>query len=560
MTLVAAHFSTRLPTISLTGLQLPDRWYLDFICHRQPEHTKPYLYGIQALSGQNVTVYILSSGICHSSWYDTRTRWLVGAEGVDYVGYGSNMALLVGGYRFGVAQRCNLVSVNVYDNTGLVQADLYEAGVNAILADHESLNNKTSIVITSALREPKYGEFLVRHDLDRATKKLIDAGFIVVSAAGDGLRDGLTDVCKGPMLASACSPNQLEDMFVISSVDITGHFPLFANYGDSVTAFAPGVDIGTLDKNGSFIVASSTRLSAAIVGGIFALYLEKFPYASIKDLHTFVADHFLLDGNTDAYPLDRLQKDVFMSEEFGHFRLIDESGALFPYLTDTKTKFLLAHAFFTKVLLSIPSLSLGQVLANTQFELELNAKLTNLYNEDKPCLYELLDVQPSSIGHFNIGETTGKLFGVIGDIDSPQTVSLTISISDGLHQFRDVFSLYVQPNYVERQIIGGALRGSLTNVVGLDINKPFLNKTLDIKNVIPTPTTKHIPIFREVLLYANAKTTNSQLQSLYLKTTTDKDTGVFSFEVLPGSYNAIVLDPNNQYDACQLSNLKANSV
>ena len=59
------------------------------------------------------------------------------------------------------------------------------------------------------------------------------------------------------------------------------------------------------------------------------------------------------------------------------------------------------------------TLSLGQVLANTQFELELNAKLKNLYDEDKPCLYELIDIQPNSIGQFNIGETTGKLFGVI---------------------------------------------------------------------------------------------------------------------------------------------------
>jgi len=559
MTLAAVNCRTISPTVSLTGLQLPDRWYLDFICRRQPNHTKPYLYGIQALSGQNVTVYILSSGVCHSAWYNTRIRWLVGDEGVDYVGHGSGIALLLGGYRFGVAPRCNLVSVNVYNNSGLIQPDLYEDGVNAILEDHATLNNKTSIVVTSALREPKYGEFLVQHDLDRATRKLIDAGIIVVSSAGDGLRDSLTDECKGPMLASACSPNQLEDMFVVSSIDIDGHFPLFANYGDSVTAFAPGVDIGTLDKNGSFIVASSTRLSAALVGGIFALYLEKFPYASIHDLQVFVADHFLLNGNTDPYPLDRLQKDLFMGEDLGHFRLVDDSGALFPYLTNTQTKFLLAHVFFTKVLLNMTTLSLGQVLANTQFELELNAKLKNLYDEDKPCLYELIDVQPNSIGQFNIGETTGKLFGVIGDIDSPQTIILTISISDGLHQYRDNFSLYVQPNYVERQVIGGTLKGSLTNVVGLDIDEPFTSKILSIKAVMPLPTTKYVPIFREVLLYKNAQTTNLQLQSLYLKTTTNENTGAFSFEVAPGSYNAIVLDPNNQYDAYQLSNLKANS-
>jgi len=101
MTLAAVNCRTVLPTISLTGLQLPDRWYLDFICHRQPNHTKPYLYGIQALSGQNVTVYILSSGVCYSAWYNTRTRWLVGNEGVDYVGHGSGIALLLGGYRCG---------------------------------------------------------------------------------------------------------------------------------------------------------------------------------------------------------------------------------------------------------------------------------------------------------------------------------------------------------------------------------------------------------------------------------------------------------------------------
>ena len=71
------------------------------------------------------------------------------------------------------------------------------------------------------------------------------------------------------------------------------------------------------------------------------------------------------------------KKDIFESDDFGTFQLMYDSGTIFPYLINTKVPFRLAHAFFTTAIVSVPTTSLGTILANTQFEIPIGVKLKN---------------------------------------------------------------------------------------------------------------------------------------------------------------------------------------
>ena len=68
MTLAVINAKTTTPQFSGNLIQLPDRWYLDFLCRRTLPQTQPYLFGTQALNGADVTVYVLASGICSSKF------------------------------------------------------------------------------------------------------------------------------------------------------------------------------------------------------------------------------------------------------------------------------------------------------------------------------------------------------------------------------------------------------------------------------------------------------------------------------------------------------------
>lgn len=548
MTLAVMSAKTTTPQFSGNLIQLPDRWYLDFLCRRTLPPTQPYLFGTQALNGADVTIYVLASGICSSKFFGNRVRYLLGDAGVDSLGYGSAMAFVLGGYGHGMATKCKFVSLNVYTNEK-VDATLYNQAVELILADVATLQGRSAIVLTCAIREPTFGDLVVYKDLNVATNKLIEAGLIIVSCAGDGLWDTNTAELKGPILAEACAPNQLDSVFTIGAIDIHGVIPSFSNYGRAVTAFAPGVDITTLNKDGKFILLSSTKLSAALVASIFALYLEKFPFATIQDINKFVYEHFLPTGNAEPYPLTQLQKDIFESNDFGTFQLMYDSGTIFPYLINTKVPFRLAHAFFTTAIVSVPTTSLGTILANTQFEIPIGVKLKNLYEDEKPCMYTLISVTPN-IGEFKIGEQSGILFGFIEDIDTTTVCVLEIGVSDGLNQYRGQFTLHIQPNYVDKQLVGGSLRGILPNVSGLDLIDTVHPPGLFLDELVPPLQSRQIPIKRDLMLlstYGNKFMGN---------VVTDFATGQFFKEVPVGSYTAIVFDKDNLYDVFVLDNIQ----
>lgn len=352
-------------TFKAIGANLPDRWYLDFICRRDVTHTTPHRQGSLALTGQAVTVYILSTGVRNSSFFGNRLSWLLGDSNEDLVGDGTGVAFILGANKYGVASRCNMVSLCVYDSTGL-NFDLYKQGVDLILANQTT----PCLVITTAIQSPKYGYLVIDADVDYDTQRLLDAGLTVIAGAGDGLVDAINGELKGPILAEVVHPNQFEEVITVGALAADLTLPLFTNYGYAVNAFAPGVDLCTLNTAGEFTIASSTRLASAIVTGILALYLEKFPQATRANLTTFIKEHFFNQQLAVPYPLERLQKDPFFTEDYGLLGLRTATGFPYHYLTDTQVPCRIAYAFFTRALLEINVIQLGTVLANIHFEIQ----------------------------------------------------------------------------------------------------------------------------------------------------------------------------------------------
>lgn len=530
---------------ALGGLHA-DRWYLDFICRRDPTNHNPKLYGSFGLTGKDVTVFVISSGIKNSSHFTGRLSWLLGTQDFDWNGHGTGMAFLLGSSSHGVASRCSIVSLNVYDEEG-INADLYKEAVNLILANRPV---NTCLVLTEAIRSPQYGRFVIDEDLDVDTKRLLGAGLAVVACAGDGLTKLSNGELVGPILAEVVHPNHFEDVITISSISEDLTIPDFANYGYAVNGFAPGNEIAILDQYGQMVWNNSTRSAASIAAGILVLYLEKYHHATRQDLQTFIKDHFFTPELAAPYPLERLQKDPFFNEEHGFLALRTSSGFPYQYLVDTKVQCLIAHAFFTKAELEISVTHLGTILANTQFDIPLNTKFKNLYGETKNAKYEIVSYSPESVGTLVVGTYSGRLFGYISDVLEPVTCTIQILINDGLHLVHQHFTLYVQPDYTEQHTVGGVIRGRLSGVSGLNLSS--LEKgPLNVKTPVVPPHSIAVNLQRDVRLL------DSVTGRFVAQQQTSLSSGEFLFTVPVGSYRALVLDAEDVYTSFSIDGLKS---
>ena len=187
MTLSIIHGQLADATLRSIALDTADRWYLDTICRRNLTHTTPKVGGSFALTGADVTIYLISTGVCDSPCFYGRLSWLLGDVGVDVVGTGTNMAFLLGASHYGVAPRCIIKSLNVYTAKGILAAApntrdhlvaINELTGNGILEYHvESIPlNVGRYIVTIACWDETGGVALDHHE------KLYD--FIVEDALG----------------------------------------------------------------------------------------------------------------------------------------------------------------------------------------------------------------------------------------------------------------------------------------------------------------------------------------------------------------------------------------
>jgi subtilisin family serine protease len=247
-------------------------WGLDRIDQRDLPLSGTYTY---ERTGNGVTAYVIDSGIRFShNQFDGRA-----AQGADFVGdgqngndcngHGTHVAGTIGGSVHGVAKNVQLVSVRVFGCSGGSSWETIIAGIDWVTA-----NAKKPAVANMSLGGGS------NTSVDTATRNMISSGVATAVAAGNGNFIGRQ--------ADACnySPARVAEAMTISATNSSDQKASWANYGNCVDWFAPGVSITSAWHTSTTATntISGTSMASPHTAGVAALYLEGSPGASAQQV------------------------------------------------------------------------------------------------------------------------------------------------------------------------------------------------------------------------------------------------------------------------------------
>ncbi len=246
------------------------------------------------LTGKNITVAVVDTGIFsnHSvftqdgnlNWTDriiTYVDFIDNKTGLpqDDLGHGTWTASILGGnsseYR-GVAPGVKFVILKIFDSSGETNATVYENAINWILLNKDAFNIK--IVSMSFGAKPERDNIYSILYIQRLTRKLADAGILVIAAAGN---DGNPNLANGDRTINA--PASDIAILAVGGVDYSGNMYSYSAEGPTIEmtkkpdVCAPAVGIYGADIGfpNHYSFRSGTSGAAPFVAGLAALMLEK---------------------------------------------------------------------------------------------------------------------------------------------------------------------------------------------------------------------------------------------------------------------------------------------
>jgi subtilisin family serine protease len=248
-----------------------------------------YTYGS---SGDGVRIYIVDTGV-DSTHPDFSGRVADGFDSfgenldqVDCHGHGTHVAGLAAGAYFGVAKKATIVPVRVLNCAGQGKTSTLTAGIDWILANHAPGSLE---IVNMSLGGPKDDA------VNAATSRLISAGLIVVSAAGNSNVDACTS-----------SPASTPGVIAVGAVDNVDVKSPFSNWGSCVDIFAPGSRIAsdTPFNHSSSVQKSGTSQASPFVSGIIATYISNRSVTtaiSAESLLHSLSDKSVVVGGKSSY-------------------------------------------------------------------------------------------------------------------------------------------------------------------------------------------------------------------------------------------------------------------
>ncbi|WP_326811783.1 S8 family peptidase [Streptomyces scopuliridis] len=219
-------------------------------------------------TGKGVTAYIVDTGIetAHSEFGGRATVGFDaisdGRMGQDCNGHGTHVAGTTGGATYGVARAASLVAVRTLDCKGSGTW----AGVIAGF-DWVAKNARQPAVLNASLGGPSSSA------VDRAVNAVAAQGVLPVVAAGNDAVDACT-----------ISPAGAESVYTVGATDREDQEARFSNRGTCLETYAPGVAIISARLGGGSVALNGTSMASPHVAGVAALYKERDPSATPKEV------------------------------------------------------------------------------------------------------------------------------------------------------------------------------------------------------------------------------------------------------------------------------------
>lgn len=248
-------------------------WGLARLSHREALDFGSFnKYIHQAEGGANVDVYVIDTGtnIKHVD-FEGRATWgktiPQGDADIDGNGHGTHCSGTVGGKKYGVSKKANIIAIKVLRSNGSgTMSDVVKGVEYAAKAHKDKVAKKDAKFKGSAANMSLGGGS--SPTLDRAVNGAVKAGINFAVAAGNDNAD-----------ACNYSPAAAANAVTVGASTISDDRAYFSNYGKCVDIFAPGLNIQStwIGSDHAINTISGTSMASPHVAGLLAYFLSLAP-------------------------------------------------------------------------------------------------------------------------------------------------------------------------------------------------------------------------------------------------------------------------------------------